>query len=91
MLCLRLPWDLLLSLRISKRIKNINLEMLPSRHGDHTTACINVQSSSDRTNPSVLCLKYKLNIKIPAHSRFNFYNFNGDHDSFFNSRIRSLL
>ena len=59
-------------------------------------AIINVQTPGDRTNPSVLWLKYNLNINKTGMFAIQFYflyfyNVNDDHGIFFNSRIRFLL
>ena len=74
---------------------------MTSCHGDHTAACLKELSLTFKLleiekNPSVLWLKYKLNIKKLASSRFTFtflyfFNVNDDHGTFFKGRIRFLV
>ena len=58
-------------------------------------AIVNVQAPGDRKNPSVLCLKYKLNISKTGIFAIHFYflyffNVNDGHGTFFKGRIRFL-
>ena len=59
-------------------------------------AIVNVQAPGDGKNPSVLWLKYKLNIKKTGILAIHFYflyfcNVNDDHGAFFKGRIRFLV
>ena len=74
---------------------------MTSRHGDHTAACLKELSLTYKLpvidkNPSVLWLKYKLDINktglFAIHVYFlYFFNVNDDHGTFFKGRIRFLV
>ena len=59
-------------------------------------AIVNVQAPGDRKHPSVLWLKYKLNINKTGIFAIHFYflyffNVNDDQGTFFKGRIRFLV
>ena len=69
---------------------------MTSRHGELERDIFNVQAPGDRKNPSVLWLKYKLNINKTGFFAIHFYflyffNVNDDHGTFFKGRIRFLV
>ena len=77
------------------------IRIVTSRHGDHTAACLKELSLTFKLlmiekNPSVLWLKYKLNINKTGIFAIHFYflyffNANDDHGTFFKGRIRFLV
>ena len=82
--------------RRDKRFKNYDVTSWGSHNRLLERAIVNVQAPGDQKNPSVLWLKYKLNINKTGIFAIHFYflyffNVNDDHGTFFKGRIRFLV
>ena len=81
---------------VTSRYKNCDVTSWGSHSRLLERASVNVQAPGDRKIPSVLLLKYKLNINKTGIFAIHFYflyffNVNDDHGTFFKGRIRFLL
>ena len=83
---------------VTYRYKNCDVTSWGSHSPLLERAIVNVQAPCDRKNPSVLWLKYKLNINKTGIFAFHFnflyfFNVNDDHSTFFKGtcRIRFLV
>ena len=81
---------------LGRNVRKCNVTLWGSHSRLLDRAIINVQAPGDRTNPSVLWLKYNLHINKIVIFAVQFYflyffNVNDDHNTFFTSRIRFLL